>query len=291
MNTENRDDEFLRKRKARQRKIRRRRIKIFLVLLLLLAVGAGVILSLTVFFKIESISASGSSKYSAEEIIAASGIKKGDNLFVSSVNDEKLKRKLPYIEKITVKRSLPALYGYFFDIRQLAFKLPYIEKITVKRSLPATFTIKVTDAEEYVCYLSGDKYYPVSRSGRVLSKTDEKSEGIPEISAGGLTLKVGRKLAFAKEKTENTLNEIFENAEKTEIRVTRVDITDELAITLGVDGRFTVNLGTSNYIDKKFAHLSGMMKNMDASAAGKINLSMWTPSNAEGSFVSSASGG
>lgn len=262
MNTENRDDEFLRKRKARQRKIRRRRIKIFLVLLLLLAVGAGVILSLSVFFKIESISASGSSKYSAEEIIAASGIKKGDNLFVSSVNDEKLKRKLPYIEKITVKRSLPA-----------------------------TFTIKVTDAEEYVCYLSGNKYYPVSRSGRVLSKTDEKPEGIPEISAGGLTLKVGRKLAFAKEKTENTLNEIFENAEKTEIRITRVDITDELAITLGVDGRFTVNLGTSNYIDKKFAHLSSMMKNMDASAAGKINLSMWTPSNTEGSFVSSASGG
>ena len=149
----------------------------------------------------------------------------------------------------------------------------------------------MTDAEEYVCYLSGDKYYPVSRSGRVLSKTEEKPEGIPEISAGGLTLKVGRKLAFAKEKTENTLNEIFENAEKTEIRITRVDITDELAITLGVDGRFTVNLGTSNYIDKKFAHLSGMMKNMDASAAGKINLSMWTPSNTEGSFVSSASGG
>lgn len=171
MNTENRDDEFLRKRKARQRKIRRRRIKIFLVLLLLLAVGAGVILSLTVFFKIESISASGSSKYSAEEIIAASGIKKGDNLFVSSVNDEKLKRKLPYIEKITVKRSLPA-----------------------------TFTIKVTDAEEYVCYLSGNKYYPVSRSGRVLSKTDEKPEGIPEISAGGLTLKVGQKACLCQGK-------------------------------------------------------------------------------------------
>ena len=80
-------------------------------------------------------------------------------------------------------------------------------------------------------------------------------------------------------------------AEKTGIRVTRVDITDELAITVGVDGRFTVNLGTSNYIDKKFAHLSGMIKNMDASAAGKINLSMWTPSNTEGSFVSAASGG
>ena len=118
MNTNNRDDEFLRKRKARQRKIRRRRIK---VLLFVLAVGVGVILSLTVFFKIESISASGSSKYSAEQIIAATGIKKGDNLFISSVNEEKLKTKLPYIEKVTVKRKLPG-----------------------------TYTLKVTDAAEYV---------------------------------------------------------------------------------------------------------------------------------------------
>ena len=262
MNTNNRDDEFLRKRKARQRKIRRRRIKIFLVLLFVLAVGAGVILSLTVFFKIESISASGSSKYSAEQIIAATGIKKGDNLFISSVNEEKLKTQLPYIEKVTVKRSLPA-----------------------------TFTIKVTDAAEYVCYLSGNKYYPVSKSGRVLSEAAEKPEGIPEISAAGLTLKVGQKLTFDKEKTENTLNEIFESAQKTGVKITKVDITDELAITVGVDGRFTVNLGTSNYIDKKFAHLAGMIKNMDETAKGKINLSMWTPSNTEGSFVSSVSGG
>ncbi len=262
MNTNNRDDEFLRKRKARQRKIRRRRIKVFLVLLFVLAVGVGVILSLTVFFKIESISASGSSKYSAEQIITATGIKKGDNLFISSVNEEKLKTKLPYIEKVTVKRKLPG-----------------------------TYTLKVTDAAEYVCYLSGDKYYPVSKSGRVLSEVSEKPEGIPEISAGGLTLKVGHKLIFAKEKNETTLNEIFASAEKTKLKITKIDITDELAITVGVDGRFTVNLGTSNYTDKKFAHLAGMIKNMDETAKGKINLSMWTPTNTEGSFVSSVSGG
>ena len=149
----------------------------------------------------------------------------------------------------------------------------------------------MTDAAEYVCYLSGDKYYPVSKSGRVLSEVSEKPEGIPEISAGGLTLKVGHKLIFAKEKTETTLNEIFVSAEKTKLKITKIDITDELAITVGIDGRFTVNFGTSNYTDKKFAHLAGMIKNMDETAKGKINLSMWTPTNTEGSFVSSVSGG
>ena len=82
--------------------------------MLLLAVGAGVILSLTVFFKIESISASGSSKYSAEEIIAAAGIKKGDNLFISSVNDESLNASCR-ISKITVKGSLPATFTIKVD--------------------------------------------------------------------------------------------------------------------------------------------------------------------------------
>ena len=195
-------------------------------------------------------------------LLTSRGIKKGDNLFISSVNEEKLKTKLPYIEKVTVKRKLPG-----------------------------TYTLKVTDAAEYVCYLSGDKYYPVSKSGRVLSEAAEKPEGIPEISAGGLTLKVGHKLIFAKEKTETTLDEIFASAEKTKLKITKIDITDELAITVGVDGRFTVNLGTSNYTDKKFAHLAGMIKNMDETAKGKINLSMWTPTNTEGSFVSSDSGG
>ena len=60
---------------------------LFIVLLILV----GVILSLTVLFPINNITAKGSSKYTAEQIISSSGIKTGDNLFISSVKADDLR--------------------------------------------------------------------------------------------------------------------------------------------------------------------------------------------------------
>ena len=71
------NDEFLKKRKARQRRIRRRRMLIGFMLFIVLLILVGVILSLTVLFPINNITAKGSSKYTAEQIISSSGIKTG----------------------------------------------------------------------------------------------------------------------------------------------------------------------------------------------------------------------
>ena len=95
MNRADVNDEFLRKRKLRQRKIRRRRIITALVFFGILLIAVGVILSLTVLFPIEQIKVSGSEKYTADEVAPACGIKTGDNLFMSSADEEELKEKLP----------------------------------------------------------------------------------------------------------------------------------------------------------------------------------------------------
>ena len=57
------NDEFLRKREARRRKIRRRRIISGLIFFLVALIAVGAVLSLTVLFPIETISAQGSEKY------------------------------------------------------------------------------------------------------------------------------------------------------------------------------------------------------------------------------------
>ena len=77
MKNETVNDEFTRKRKARQRKIRKRRIKIFIGCLVVALLITGTALSLTVLFPIDSITVTGSEKYTAEEILSAAGIKKG----------------------------------------------------------------------------------------------------------------------------------------------------------------------------------------------------------------------
>ena len=58
-----------------------------------------------------------------------------------------------------------------------------------------------------------------------------------------------------------------------------------LSITLQVDNRFEVNLGTSNYVNEKIKHLSGMIQKIDPSESGNIDLSMWTNDNSRGTFT------
>ena len=74
----------------------------------------GVILALTVgatvFFRVEQVTVSGNQRYTQEEIIAASGIQLGDNLY--SLNkvriDQKIRTTLPYIGDLTINRALPS---------------------------------------------------------------------------------------------------------------------------------------------------------------------------------------
>ena len=69
-----------------------------------------VILSLTVFFNIETADIIGSSIYSADEIIAASGIKGGDNMIRKNMSkaEKNIVSQLTYIEEAHITRKLPS---------------------------------------------------------------------------------------------------------------------------------------------------------------------------------------
>ena len=90
---------------------------------------------------------------------------------------------------------------------------------------------------------------------------------------------------FSGEKSETLIKDIISLAGEYSLKIDGIDITNELAVTVGVDGRFSVNFGTSNNLSEKFAHLSGMVKNIAEDKSGKIDLSMWTSSNTQGTFV------
>ena len=250
------NDEFLKKRKARQRRIRKRRIMIGFTLFTVLIATVFAVLSLTVLFPIKEITAKGSGKYTSEQIVALSGINIGDNLFMSSVKTEALREKLPYIESVKIKRTLEG-----------------------------NITLTVKDAEPYACYYSDGAYYTVSRAGYVLESGSEKPDTLFEIRAGGVKCVLGKAVDFSSEKTMDLISEIGGLAEEYGLKLNYIDVTNELTITVKAENRFVVNLGTSNSLQNKFAHLSGMIKNIEETKTGKINLSMWTAENTEGTFV------
>ena len=70
---------------------------------------AAVLAGCVAFFRVNQVIVNGNSRYTAEEIVEASSVHTGDNLFL--VNKPKtaraLMRKLPYVENVSVVRRLP----------------------------------------------------------------------------------------------------------------------------------------------------------------------------------------
>jgi hypothetical protein len=113
-------------------------------LLLTFFLGAGLILCLTVFFKIEAINVIGSDKYDPLELARASGVAEGDNLF--------------RISQAAIEENL------------VGVAYPYIESIEVNRQIPATVEIIVTQSTPAGMVKEGDSYVLITRDGKVLER-------------------------------------------------------------------------------------------------------------------------
>lgn len=100
------------RRSSRSRTHRRNRgrfgplFKLLCVLAVVVALTGGA----TVFFRVETVEVTGNQRYTQEEIIAASGIQMGDNLYaLNKVNiGRKIRTRLPYVGELSINRALPS---------------------------------------------------------------------------------------------------------------------------------------------------------------------------------------
>ncbi len=98
-------------RQRRHNRPRRRRGRfsgLYKVLSILL-VAAAVIVGCVVFFRVNSIEVTGNVRYTAAEIIEASGIEMGDNLVAlpRSRISAAIRAQLPYVENVALHKALP----------------------------------------------------------------------------------------------------------------------------------------------------------------------------------------
>lgn len=100
------------RRSSRSRTHRRNRgrfgplFKLLCVLAVVVALTGGA----TVFFRVETVEVTGNQRYTREEIIEASGIQTGDNLYaLNKVRiDRRIRTRLPYVGELSINRSLPS---------------------------------------------------------------------------------------------------------------------------------------------------------------------------------------
>ncbi len=97
-------------RNNRRRRRGRGRLGPLFKLLCVLAVVVALTMGATVFFQVETVAVSGNSRYTEEEVVEATGIQTGDNLYRMNKNQikQQVLQQLPYVEDLTIRRSLPS---------------------------------------------------------------------------------------------------------------------------------------------------------------------------------------
>jgi len=242
-----------------RRRRKKRRNPIISILSVLIICGA-LLLGISVFFKISVIRAQGSARYSQEQVISASGIEIGDNLF--------------FVNK--------------FDAISKIFKsLPYIDEATISRDLPNVLVINVTDAAAAAFVQSGDSYWLMDKSCKLLEKVG--SDGIKGVRVIGLSpiqpvagqkLEAGEAEKPKVQYVESVLGELSERDKLSE--VTYVDITDAGDLIFDYKARFKVKLGKNENLSDKFSLLDNSIGYLSPVATGTIDLT----GSKEGRFIS-----
>lgn len=253
---EERRREIQKRRKAQKARRRKAALKRFLIFLCIVAVITLAVLSLTVFFPVEKITVeSKESVYTNEQIIKASGIKKGENLWMTGFNAEK----------------------------DIPIKLPFIAQAEVKRKFPSSIVIKTTPAKAVYNIVAKNDYYVCDGEYKVLEITKEPNASLMLISGVDINKpKAGNKVSFTDAKKQELLQKLFGLLTDKSIKVNSVDITELMEIKIRVENRFNVELGSSAHIDLKIAHLAGMLKEVDEDVIGSIDLTEYTPENGRG---------
>lgn len=222
-----------RPKKEKQRKpmspTRRRIIHIIsYVAIIAVVLIVGVILSLTVLFKTQAYEVTGITKYTEDEIIDASGIKIGDNIFLAPKRpaEKRIKDKYPYVEEVDV-----------------SFKIPDTIRISVEEAVEG-YLIKVSDTE----------YLVISTKGRILNRITDASEyDLPIFIGPTLTSgEIGDYVSYEDDKVVSMIESITQTfADNGYQGITEIDATDMADISFTYDNRIKVKLGIPEDLDYK----------------------------------------
>ena len=250
--------EAAKKAAIRKKKRRRRRRLTALFVFLLASAVTLYILSLTVFFKIDGITVENNVLYSEGEIISASQVKPGDNLF--ALNSSKIE------DRITKT-------------------LPFVQEVKLKKQLPSKLSLIIAETKEEVCYYKDGVYYAGDKKGKILKEYSEKpAELIVIKTSNDIELQVGEYITFTKGEEKDLIDKHFQLSENYGYTLNMIDVSDMYNSKIRIDNRFIAEFGSYSNIEPKAAHLNAMLKQMEAKKTGIIDLKVWTPEKAEAFF-------
>ena len=257
------------KQRRRRRRARRDGTPTVLVLLCLLLTVISIILAATLFFKIETVTLTGDTRYSQQYVAEASGLKAGDNLVL--------------FDKISVKAGIYEA-------------CPYLDTVQIRRRYPSGIEIIVTECEPVAVIQDEKAEVPdpeddtktvtigetgcwlMDRNGKLLERIpySQPSE-LPRIY--GLTLtdpKIGTSAEILQEDAKKPLFLLLNTAEDDGILqdIGGMDFAEPYAIRFNYLDRFVVKLGSTEDLEVKLRYLHLIVEEkLGSNAAGTLDLS------------------
>ena len=224
----------------------------FFAPLAFILVCVALVFGMGVFFRVQTIEVVGAAEYAPEEIIEASGISEGDNLF--------------FINQASAVSRINA-------------RLPLVESARVERSLPnrIVITVQESSAVAYVDW-QGLGWILTGNCKLLSSAPIEELTGL--IHVGNLTPIEPEAGAFmvvdqADELKLSYLKSLLSSIEELGITadVKDLDISNPANPTFRYLDRFTVRMGSNDNTDYKLRMLLSAVMTMEANEAGTFNLS------------------
>ena len=220
-----------------------------------LLVGVAIVFGMGVFFRVQTIEVVGAVSYTDEEVIEASGIDIGDNLFF--VNrfsaSSRIFSRLPFVEEASIERSLP-------------------NKLII--TVDESFALAYVDWEGQHWMMTGNCKLLGSGTGTDLNGLIHVKGVEPVSPKAGETMAVeadqSLKLSYLQ-----TLLHAMQLVDMTS-DVADLDMTNPANPTFEYLERFTVKMGPNDNTDYKLRMLLSALQQMDPDLAGTIDLSEGT---------------
>ena len=227
-----------------------RRIAADLVFLLVIA---AIVVTFTLFFHVKTIDVKGTLEiYSKQEILDASELKPNQSMFSFSSHgiESRIEGKLPYVSKVTVKRTLPSKVTILVEEADNALVLPY----------------------------QASGYLILSRDLRIIRRSEGYTGKALEIY--GVTTEErsqGQPITDENEQHIKHLKELLDYMEKYHVLsgATAVNVADKLNLEIIYGDRIYAVLGTSSNLERKIRMLEEMVTNqLEQTECGKLDLSV-----------------
>ena len=229
---------------SRKRLRRRQRwTNVYGLVVLLLVLTIGITISYTFLFNISEIRVTGQSDmYTAEEIVAASGINEGDNLL-----------------RLDCKKSANRILN----------ELLYVETADVKRKFPSSLEISVTRCIPAFNVNYGTGTLLVSKKGKILADNGFITEGLPIIYGLDPSDKTPGKMTSSENKHKNeAFNALISSIVKMgDDKIMTVDMSDEHAIVVKYKNEMIFKMGNWNDVEYKLRLAETVMN--DENVKGK----------------------